>query len=75
MNRDQRIGLVGGLVAVAASAAVGPWPLAAWLLWRAWWRQAGVRLSALDGPARPLAAATATLPAHRPDWARPWQPS
>jgi hypothetical protein len=68
MNRDQRIGLLGGLFAVAVSFAVGPWPIAAWLLWRAWWRQAGVRLSALDGPARLLAAATATLPADRRDW-------
>jgi hypothetical protein len=68
MNRDRRIGLLGGLVAVAASFAVGPWPIAAWLLWRAWWRRAGVRLSALDGPARLVAAATATLPAGRRDW-------
>ena len=66
MNRDKRIGLLGGLAAVAL--AIGPWPVAAWLLWRAWWRQAGVRLSALDGPARLLAAATATLPADRRDW-------
>jgi hypothetical protein len=63
MNRDKRIGLLGGLVAVAA--AIGPWAIAAWLLWRAWRRQAGVRLSALDGSARLLAAATATLPADR----------
>jgi hypothetical protein len=68
MNRDKRIGLLGGLAAVAAAAAIGPWPIAAWLLWRAWWRQADVRLSALDGPARLLAAATATLPADRRDW-------
>jgi hypothetical protein len=64
MNRDKRIGLLGGLVA----AAIGPWAIAAWLLWRAWWRQAGVRLAALDGSARLLAAATATLPADRRDW-------
>jgi hypothetical protein len=68
MNRDKRIGLLGGLVAVAVSFAIGPWAIAAWLLWRAWWRQAGVRVSALDGPARLLAAATPTLPADRRDW-------
>jgi hypothetical protein len=68
MNRDKLIGLIGGLVAVAAALAIGPWPIAAWLLWRAWWRQAGPRLSGLDGPARLLAAATATLPANRRDW-------
>jgi hypothetical protein len=68
MSRDKRIGLLGGLAAVAAAVAIGPWPIAAWLLWRAWWRQAGPRLSALDGPARLLAAATATLPADRRDW-------
>jgi hypothetical protein len=45
-----------------------PWMLAAWLLWRAWWRRAGARLSALDGPAWLLAAAAATLPADRRDW-------
>jgi hypothetical protein len=45
-----------------------PWMLAAWLLWRAWWRQAGARLSGLDGPGWLLAAAAATLPADRRDW-------
>jgi hypothetical protein len=45
-----------------------PSMLAAWLLWRAWWRQAGDRLAALDGPGRLLQAATATLPADRRDW-------
>jgi hypothetical protein len=30
--------------------------IAAQLLWRAWWRQAGAGLSALDGPAGPGAA-------------------
>jgi hypothetical protein len=45
-----------------------PWMLAAWLLWRAWWRQAGVRLSGMDGPAWLLAAAAVTLPADRRDW-------
>ena len=37
-------------------------------VWRAWWRQAGVTLSALDGPGWLLAAAAATLPAGRRDW-------
>jgi hypothetical protein len=45
-----------------------PWMLAAWLLWRAWWRQAGARLSSLDGPGGLRAAAAATLPAGRRDW-------
>ena len=45
-----------------------PWMIAAWLLWRAWWRQAGARLSSLDGPGWLLAAAAATLPAGRRDW-------
>jgi hypothetical protein len=45
-----------------------PWMIAAWLLWRAWWRRGGARLSALDGPGRLLAAAAATLPAGRQDW-------
>ena len=30
-----------------------PWVVAAGLLWRAWWRQAGARLSTLDGPGWP----------------------
>jgi hypothetical protein len=68
MNRDKLLWLLGGLAAVAAAVAIGPWPIAVWLLWRAWRRQAGGRLSALDGPARLLAAATATLPADRRDW-------
>jgi hypothetical protein len=95
MNRTQRLGRLGGLVASAAAAAPfawlwvlmmrnaddpltaqarldmaiwmavfgAPWMLAAWLLWRAWWRQAGAQLSSLDGPGRLLAAAAATLPA------------
>src|SRR5512132_255398 len=45
-----------------------PWMVAAWLLWRAWWRRAGAELSVLDGPALLLAAAAATLPADRRDW-------
>jgi hypothetical protein len=100
MNRAQRLGRLGGLVAVAVAATPfaylwvqmminadvplsfrvrldmaiwmavfgTPAMLAAWLLWRAWWRQAGARLSALDGPRWLLAAAAATLPADRRDW-------
>jgi hypothetical protein len=45
-----------------------PTMLAAWLLWRAWWRQAGPRLAGLDGPALLVAAAGATLPAGRRGW-------
>jgi hypothetical protein len=45
-----------------------PWMLSAWLLWRAWWRQAGDRLSRMDGPGWLLAAAAATLPDGRRDW-------
>jgi hypothetical protein len=100
MNRNQRIGRLGGLAASALAltpfaylwvqmmdnaddpltarvrldmaiwmAVFGtPWTIAAWLLWRAWWRQAGAGLTTLDGPARLLAAATATLPGDRRDW-------
>jgi hypothetical protein len=45
-----------------------PWMLAARLLWRAWWRHAGIRLSGLDGPGWLVAAAAATLPDGRRDW-------
>jgi hypothetical protein len=45
-----------------------PWMIAAWLLWRAWWRQAGARLSVMDGPGWLVAAAAATLPGDRRDW-------
>jgi hypothetical protein len=45
-----------------------PWMIATRLLWRTWWRRAGARLSTLDGPARLLAAAAATLPEDRRDW-------
>jgi hypothetical protein len=45
-----------------------PWMIAAQLLWRAWWRRAGARLSGMDGPAWLLAAAVAALPADRRDW-------
>ena len=72
MNRTKRIGRLGGLIAVGGALVLAPfvwlWAVAAWLLWRAWWRQAGVRLSALDSPAQLLAAAAATLPAGRHDW-------
>lgn len=33
-----------------------PWVIAAQLLWRAWWRQAGAELSGLDGAGLLLAA-------------------
>jgi hypothetical protein len=45
-----------------------PWVIAARLLWRAWWRRAGAGLAGQDGPARLLAAASATLPADRRGW-------
>jgi hypothetical protein len=45
-----------------------PWMVAAWLLWRAWWRRPAAELSVLDGPALLLAAAAATLPTDRRDW-------
>jgi hypothetical protein len=45
-----------------------PWMVAAQLLWRAWWRRGGAELSALDGPARLVAAAAATLPPERREW-------
>jgi hypothetical protein len=55
--------------AVSGYALIGtPWTIAAWLLWRAWWRRAGARLSGMDGPARLLAAASARLPQDRRDW-------
>ena len=72
MNRYKRMGRLSGLIVVVVVVMLAPfvwlWAVAAWLLWRAWWRQAGVRLSALDGPGRLLAAAAATLPAGRRDW-------
>jgi hypothetical protein len=99
MSRTRRLGLIGGLAAVAIAATpfaclwvlqarnaepppanvwldIAIWMavfgtpamLAAWLLWRAWWRQAGSRLSGMDGPAWLLAAARAVLPADRRQW-------
>jgi hypothetical protein len=55
-------------MAIWTAVFATPWAVAARLLWRAWWRQAGAELSALDGPALLLAAAAATLPADRRDW-------
>jgi hypothetical protein len=52
------------LVAIAAA----PWVVAAWLLWRAWWRRIGPAVAGLDGPARAVAAAAAALPAGRREW-------
>ena len=99
MNRTRRLGLVGGLAAVAVAATpfaclwadlardaeppptnvvvdIAIWTavfgmpamLAAWLLWRAWWRQAGPGLSGMDGPGWLLAVARAALPADRREW-------
>ncbi len=54
--------------AVAWLLFTTPWAIAARLVWRAWWvRNAGC-LSAMDGPARLLAAALAMLPDSRRDW-------
>jgi hypothetical protein len=55
-------------LAIAMAVLGTPAMLAAWLLWRAWWRQASARLSTLDGPGWLLAAAAATLPGDRRDW-------
>jgi hypothetical protein len=55
---------LGIWMAVFATPAV----VAAWLLWRAGWRQAHTRLGTLDGPGWLLAAAVATLPAGRGEW-------
>ncbi len=51
---------------VAAVATL--WVIAVRLVWRAWWARAGASLSSIDGPARLLAAAVATLPDDRRDW-------
>ena len=55
-------------MAIWLTVLATPSMVAAWLLWRAGWRRAGARLSALDGPGWLLAAATATLPAERREW-------
>jgi hypothetical protein len=55
-------------MAIGMAVFGAPWVIAAGLLWRAWWRQAGARLSTLDGPAWLLAAAAAMLPDDRRDW-------
>ena len=55
-------------VAIWMAVFAMPWMLAAWLLWRAWWRRAGATVSEMDGPARLLATAAATLPADRREW-------
>ena len=60
---EVRLDMAIGLAVFGTPAMV-----AAWLLWRAWWRQAGARLSSLDGPGWLLAVATGTLPADRRDW-------
>lgn len=52
------------LVAIVAT----PWVIAVRLLWRAWWARMAVHLSAMDGPARLLAAAVVTLPENRHEW-------
>jgi hypothetical protein len=59
---------VGLAMAIWTAVFSVPWMIAAQLLWRAWWRRAGARLSALDGPAWLVAAAAATLPADRRAW-------
>jgi hypothetical protein len=62
-------------IAIWMAVLATPTMLAAWLLWRAWWRQAGPGLSGMDGPAWLLSAAGALLPADRREWGRPWRPS
>lgn len=54
--------------AVTSVLLAAPAALAGALLWAAWWRTSGVRLAAMDAPARLLTAAVATLPADRRDW-------
>jgi hypothetical protein len=44
------------------------WVAAALLLLDRWWWRTGIRMSAMDPPARLLAAAVATLPDHRRQW-------
>ncbi|MCI0587466.1 MAG: hypothetical protein L0323_11560 [Planctomycetes bacterium] len=54
--------------AILVAGIATPWVIAARLLWRDWWARSGARLSTVDGPARLLAAAVATLPGERRDW-------
>jgi hypothetical protein len=57
------------LEAVVTGAALAvPWVFALRVLWRTWWRRTGRRLLGMDGPARLLAVAAATLPEDRRDW-------
>jgi hypothetical protein len=44
------------------------WVAAALLLLDRWWWRTGIRMSAMDPPARLLTAAVATLPDHRRQW-------
>jgi hypothetical protein len=55
-------------LALVPAVPTALWMTAALLLVDHWWRPAGAGVSGLDGPARLLAAATATLPDHRRDW-------
>lgn len=54
--------------AVMVAVVATPWVIAVRLLWRAWWARTAASLSTMDGPARLLAAAVATLPDDRDDW-------
>ena len=65
--RDPGEGLLSGF-GVTMAVLSTPWALTAGILWHAWWVRTGVRLSAMDAPARLLAIATATLPTERRDW-------
>ena len=46
------------------------WVVAARLVLRHWWSEAGARMSAMDLPGRLLAAAVAALPERRREWGR-----
>jgi hypothetical protein len=52
-----------------------PWIIAAWLLWRAWWRQTGPQLATLDGPAGCWPRPRPPSPPADAPGARPWPPS
>jgi hypothetical protein len=54
--------------ALTMAVLTAPAGAAGALLWATWWRRTGVRVAAMDAPARLLAAAVATLPADRRDW-------